>query len=227
MPKARFNIPATSKPLWKDGRARMVTGVLWQTNYSDSVTLPVYVNYLWNRLMSPTFEYRFCSDDECKDFVQKYYPGDIADAYSKLQVGAARADFWRVLVWLKEGGIYVDIDAAICWPPELLLVDEQSELLILKDVGITNYFMASAPGNLLMKQIADRILLNIQENKLKSVFDMTGPTVVDAIANREGISIEHARLVCRQGQFTSKRFQYADKVRGHWGYEQKDKNIIG
>ncbi|WP_354037796.1 glycosyltransferase [Bradyrhizobium sp. S3.2.6] len=35
----------------------------------------------------------------------------IYQCYSRLQIGAARADLWRVLVLLHEGGIYVDIDA--------------------------------------------------------------------------------------------------------------------
>lgn len=133
-----------------------------------------------------------------------------------------------MLVLLKEGGVYMDIDAALCWSPESLFADGRAELLIRNTDGtLTNYFMASAAGNPLMQEIADRILLNIQENKLQSVYDMTGPTVVDAVANhRDDVSIESSKLVCRQGQFTSKRFQYPDKLKGYLVKEQQEKSIL-
>ncbi len=227
LPNARFTIPPAARPLWATARPQRVTRILWQTNYTDRVTLPVYVNYLWNRLMAPTHEHRYCTDEVCAAFINQYFPGEIAQAYASLQIGAARADFWRVLVLLKVGGVYMDIDAALCWPPESLFADGRSELLIRNTDGtLTNYFMASAPGNPLMQEIADRILRNIQENKLTSVYDMTGPTVVDAVADREAVAIESSKLVCRQGQFTSKRFQYPDKLRGYWVKEQQEKSIV-
>ncbi len=228
MPHARFKMPPVSPPLWRSSRPQAVARTLWQTNYTDTVTLPVYVNYLWNRLMAPTHEHRYCNDDVCAEFIRTHFPGAIHEAYSRLQIGAARADFWRVLVLLKEGGVYMDIDAALCWSPESLFADGRTELLIRNDDGrITNYFMASAAGNPLMQEIADRILLNIQENKLASVYDMTGPTVVDVVAGgRDGVAVERSKLVCRQGQFTSKRFQYPDKLRGYWVKEQQEKSIL-
>ena len=228
MPHARLTLPAFSPPLWKTSKPQRVSRILWQTNYTDRVTLPVYVNYRWNRLMAPTHEHRFCNDDVCAEFISKHFPGAVHEAYSRLQIGAARADFWRVLVLLKEGGVYMDIDAALCWPPEALFAGGCSELLIQNTDGtLTNYFMASAAGNPLMQEIADRILLNIQENKLQSVYDMTGPTVVDAVANhRDGVTVESSKLICRQGQFTSKRFQYPDKLKGYWVKEQQEKSIL-
>jgi mannosyltransferase OCH1-like enzyme len=186
----------------------------------------VYLNYLWNRILAPTFEYRLFSDEECLTYVTKHFNGPISDAYGRLQVGAAKADFWRVLVLWQEGGVYLDVDAALCWPPGLTFQEGQSELLIHQNGKITNFYMASAPKNRLMKEIAHQILANIQQNTIESVFDMTGPTVVHAIGRRLGAEIEVARMVSRQGLLTSKIFQYADKARGHWGVEQQDKKIV-
>jgi mannosyltransferase OCH1-like enzyme len=158
--------------------------------------------------------------------VKQHFDGPIADAYAKLQVGAAKADFWRVLVLWREGGVYLDIDAALCWPPELTLQESQLELLIHQNGKITNFYMASSPGNSLIEKIANQILVNIQQNTIESVFDMTGPTAVHATVSREGGEIDVARMVSRQGLLTSKIFQYADKPRGHWGSEQQDKKIV-
>lgn len=226
LPSSRFVLPAKAEPLWKSTKPKRISRILWQTNFTDRVTFPVYVNYLWNRMMAPTFEYRFCNDDICSAYINENFPGPIADAYASLLVGAARADFWRVLVLLQEGGIYIDIDAALVWPLELLIDNDQSELLI-QNGPLTNFFMASAPGNPLMREIAEAILRNIQENTVRSVLAMTGPKAVDAVADREGVVIKASRLVCKQGHFTSKLFQYVDKPRGQWGMEQKDKGIVG
>lgn len=225
-PSKRYELPTFSKAMFQRKNAQGIPKILWQTNYTKLVTLPVYVNYLWNRILAPTFEYRLFSDEECFRYVREHFDGPIADAYGRLQVGAAKADFWRVLVLWQEGGIYLDVDAALCWPPELIFQKGQSELLIHQNGKITNFYMASAPRNRLMKEIAHRILENIQQNTIESVFDMTGPTVVHDIVSREGGEVDVARMVSRQGLLTSKIFQYVDKPRGHWGVEQLDKKIV-
>ena len=225
-PSKRYEIPTFSKPLVRSKKSPAIPKLLWQTNYTKRVTLAVYFNYIWNRVLAPTFEYRLFSDEQCLTYVKQHFDGPIADAYAKLQVGAAKADFWRVLVLWREGGVYLDVDAALCWPPELTFQEGQSELLIHQNGKITNFYMASAPKNRLMMEIAQQILANIQQNTIESVFDMTGPTVVHAIGGREGAELDVARMVSRQGLLTSKIFQYADKARGHWGVEQQDKKIV-
>jgi mannosyltransferase OCH1-like enzyme len=226
IPSKRYELPTFSKPLFQSKKTPTIPKLLWQTNYTKRVTLPVYLNYIWNRILAPTFEYRLFSDEECLTYVKQYFDGPIADAYGRLRVGAAKADFWRVLVLWREGGVYLDVDAALCWPPELIFQEGQSELLIQQNGKITNFYMASSPGNSLMKEIANQILANIQQNTIESVFDMTGPTVVHATVSREGGEVDLARMVSRQGLLTSKIFQYADKPRGHWGVEQQDKKIV-
>ena len=92
MPRARFTLPPVSPPLWKSSRPQRVSRILWQTNYTDCVTLPVYVNYLWNRLMAPTHEHRFCNDDVCAEFIRTNYPGPV-------QIwGSSPTDGYKLLV---------------------------------------------------------------------------------------------------------------------------------
>jgi mannosyltransferase OCH1-like enzyme len=77
-----------------------------------------------------------------------------------------------------------------------------------------------------MLRIAEKILTNIRANADSSVYDMTGPTVFQSVVNIGEVKVESFRVICRQGQFTSKRFQYVDKPRGHWTDEQADKSIV-
>jgi mannosyltransferase OCH1-like enzyme len=198
-----------------------------QPVYLREVTLSVYVNYLFNRWMAPTFEFRFCGDEACDKFIKENFSAEIYDCYSRLQIGAAKADLWRVLVLFAHGGVYMDIDAALSWSPEAFLSPHQAELFILDKHGeLTNYFLASAPGNPVFKSIADKIIENITADSLTSVYHMTGPTVVAATADKVPVCIEPHELVCRQGQLTKKSFQYPNKMRGYWAEEQSRIPIV-
>ena len=225
-PSKRYTIPALAKP-WRHAATAGIPRIFWLTNYTNEVTLSIYVNYLFNRLMAPTFEFRFCSDEDCDRFIKEKYPPEIHACYSRLQIGAAKADFWRVLVMLAHGGIYMDIDAALSWPPEFFLSADQTELIVrTKDGRLTNYFFASVPGNPFFKKLADRIAENIAADTISSVYDMTGPTVVDVVAEGASIHVEPHDLVCRQGQFTRKSFQYPDNKKGYWVLEQARTDIV-
>jgi mannosyltransferase OCH1-like enzyme len=85
--------------------------------------------------------------------------------------------------------------------------------------------MASTANNPVLESMAQKIVSNIQENILTSVYEMTGPTVVDSVAENFNVAVERTRLVCRQGQFTSKIFQYPDNLNGYWVKEQERTQI--
>lgn len=227
LPRTRFSIPASAPAWWPSSEPRKIPRIIWQTNYTTQVTLPIYVNYLWNRLMSPTHEYRFCDDEACEAFIRKEFPPEIHAAWSRLQIGAAKADFWRVLALLRHGGVYLDMDAGLCWSAEHLVSSQESDLFIRNpDRTLTNFFIASAPDNPLLVALIEKIMRNIKENTLKSVFDMTGPTVLFGIVNDDNANIEHTRLVARQGLLTSKIFQYPDNLRGYWVKDQENIGIL-
>jgi mannosyltransferase OCH1-like enzyme len=178
-------------------------------------------------MMSLTYEYRFCDDIECKTFIENNFPADVFDAFESLQIGAAKADLWRILVLQKYGGVYIDIDAAFCWPLERMITDDQTELFVqLKDGSITNHFIAVCPNHPLIREIADRIVSNIKENTLKSVFDMTGPTVVTEVLQGKTATIGANRYVARQALITTKKHQYPEKLAGYWVEEQKKRSIV-
>lgn len=227
-PRKRFRIPDVSPARRPQPARGPIPHVIWQTNYSNQVTLSVYTNYLFNRWLTPEFEHRYASDEACDAFVRENFPGAIHEAYARLNVGAARADFWRVLVLLKHGGIYLDIDSNFVRPPtDYLGADTTEVFLRVGDDEITNYFIAAAPGHPLLARIADAVRVNIDEGTLTSVYTMTGPTVVDRIVRcSPGSRVEDYRGICTQGQFTNKRLQYAGKKDGAWWTEQKVNGIL-
>jgi len=226
-PKKRYTIPAVAAPLLRPSTSKKIPRTIWITNYTRDVTLSIYVNYLFNRMMAPTFEFRLFGDDDCERFIKETFSPEIHACYSRLQIGAAMADLWRILVLLDRGGIYMDIDAALSWPPEAFLSADQTELFVrTKDGKLTNYFLASIPGHPIIKSIADKIVENISSGTITSVYDMTGPTVVNEVAGTAAVQIQPNELVCRQGQFTTKSLQYPDNKKGYWVLEQERKEVL-
>ena len=227
-PAARFRLPRLSGALGTSSPQKLIPRLVWTTNYTNEVTLPVYANYLWNRAMSSSYKYRFCDDNDCAIFIKNNFPTDVFEAFNSLQIGAAKADLWRILVLQKHGGVYIDIDAAFCWPLERMISNDQTELFVqLKDGSFTNHFIAACPNHPLIIEMADRILANIKENSLKSVFDMTGPTVVNDVVKGKPVAIGANRYVARQALITTKKHQYPDKLNGYWVKEQQERPIVG
>jgi mannosyltransferase OCH1-like enzyme len=226
-PDKRFLLPARSRALWRARGPSVIPRIIWQTNYTDRVTLPVYLNYLFNRLMAPSYEYRFMVTEARAQFIREHYPEEIFESYSKLQIGAAQADFWRLLVLQKHGGVYLDIDAHVVWPLGLIVKPEYEELYVTTKRGeITNYFIASKPDNPHFGRMIELVMANIKERRLKSVYELTGPRVLNRVLDKQAVNTAYYRYTCNQGNFTNEYFQYIDKPQGKWTRLQKKIDIV-
>lgn len=226
-PKWRFTIPSSQEPLKNRSWPSKIPNVVWQTNFSNRVTSDGATAFWLNRLLAPDCSYRFCSDDECDAFVSEHFSGRINDAYKKLKVGAAKSDLWRLLILYRFGGIYLDIDANLSGNPRHFLPEDSTELFIFDRSGlITNYFLASAPENPKLLRAINVVVDNIENAKLDSVFDMTGPTVLRQLAQECDFRPVSFRGIAMQGQTTIKRLQYIDKPNGHWGNAKSVADIV-
>jgi mannosyltransferase OCH1-like enzyme len=226
-PEKRFQLPHSAAPIIATNKKRNIPRIVWQTNYSDRVTLAVYATYLANRLLAPTFEFRFHDDKEMDQFVRENCKAETADAFFKLQIGAARADLWRILVILQYGGVYLDMDANFAWPPEWSIKKDDDVFFIHDRTGeITNFFLAGAIGNPVFEGLEAGIRRNIEIGTLKSIFEMTGPVAIKKGLEGRPVLIHSFRNVCHQGQFMNARLQYPDRGRVKWTQEQKTKSVL-
>lgn len=218
-PRQRFSIPEYSPAKIHSPNPSSVPKVIWQTNYTNRCSLPVYLNYLCNRLMSLDYDYRYVSTESRGKYLSEHAPREVYEAYSKLTNGAAQADLWRVTVLYNQGGIYIDIDATLIWPLHHLLKGVGSALYIKarKNDEITNYFLATVPGNPHFKQVIERIVHNINHyDPARGVYGTTGPIVFNEVLTGQAIVCRYRNEVCVQGTFTNEHFQYIDKPRGKW-----------
>ncbi|GGX58118.1 hypothetical protein GCM10007385_28370 [Tateyamaria omphalii] len=167
------------------------------------------------------------TNDQGKAYVSENFEPHIAETLENLQIGAAVADYWRILVLLRNGGVYLDIDANLVWPLERTLSSKATELLLIDRNGCaTNSFLASAPNNSFFAALENKVRSNIVENSVSDVFEMTGPAAMWPVLEKFDLEYRPYRTVSHQGQFTNPKLQYPDKGRGKWWEEQKNTAIV-
>ncbi|STY62261.1 glycosyl transferase [Mannheimia haemolytica] len=222
-PKKRFTIPEYSPAKIQSSTPSKITKTIWQTNYSNKVTLPMYANYLFNRLMSLSYDYRYVSTEEREAYIKANADERAFNAYSKLTDGAAQADFWRIFTLLREGGIYIDIDGHLVYPLSQIIGENDSEVLIKRRDKYTNFFLAAEKGNWILKDTLELIISNIENRRIEGgVFVMTGPdTLNNAIGDKE-VNFRRDKVTCAQGTFTNEYFQYIDKPGSKWNYKKNE-----
>ncbi|MCT0227907.1 hypothetical protein KQ300_06860 [Synechococcus sp. CS-1331] len=207
--------------------SKAIPKIVWQTNYTNRVTLPIKASWLCNRLLSPGYDYKFHTTEMRKDFVEHHFPGETSRLYNRLTIGAAQADLWRLLVLYKYGGVYMDIDAHLVWPLNRIIPAESSALFLrYKDGAATNYFIASRPENPTIQVIISEVLDRIKHNKSNDVYTISGPAVFEYILGNIAHSWRFTKHTCLQGNFSNKFFQYIDKPAGHWINEQAHSLLI-
>lgn len=225
-PALRFEIPKSTPPLLRRASTSPIPRVLWQTNYSRRVSLSVYVNYLFNRVMAPTFEFRMSDDEDAAEFVRTSCLSEDWQNYQRLQIGAARADFWRLLVIYRHGGAYLDVDATLIWPLGSTL-GSHHEVFVRHGRKFTNFCFASVAQTDAIAAMIAAVIRNIEEGTIKSVSRLTGPMVfVKVLANHPPSRVVSYSHACRETVFTNEFFQYLDRPAGKWHREEKTVSII-
>ena len=148
------------------------------------------------KAMNPEYKYHLYLDEEIDKFVNDNYPGDIADAYNKLNIIVAKVDFWRYLVLYKYGGVYLDIDSNIVKPLNKLIKDEDEAIITSEAhmhidadthtsyVCYVQWALIFKKGHPILKKTVDMIVDNIKTNRYpENIHGMTGPTVFTGAVN--------------------------------------------
>ena len=142
--------------------------------------------------LNPEYQYHLFLDEDMDNFVNTYFPGDIADCYNRLNIIVAKVDFWRYLVLYKYGGVYLDMDSSIDASLDSL-INENDEAIITAEGNPNLYvqwgliFKKEHP---ILKKVIERIVENIKINRYpNNIHKMTGPTVYT-----EGINEIHQEL---------------------------------
>lgn len=94
--------------------SRLIPRVVYQTWATRPIPTAIERARKRMKSLNPLYQFEYFDDADCNAWVAKHYAGTpVADAFSKLVIGASRADLWRYLILHREGGVYVDADSEV------------------------------------------------------------------------------------------------------------------
>ena len=87
----------------------MIPLVIYQT--WETKNLPPIMKTTVDKLkqQNPQFTHYLFDNNDCREFIKKYFNTQVLEAYDSLIPGAYKADLWRYCVLYINGGIYLDI----------------------------------------------------------------------------------------------------------------------
>lgn len=135
---------------------------------------------------NPDYQYEFYDDQRIENFIASIYSDEVLSLYQKIDIGAAKADFFRYAILYKRGGIYLDIDSLAVTPFKNFIKETDEALIAMEShPGIcVQWAMVFAAGHPFLKKTMDLMLDNLRQNKYPNdVHRMTGPTVFTAAIN--------------------------------------------
>ncbi|WP_437922305.1 glycosyltransferase family 32 protein [Sphingobacterium sp. LRF_L2] len=154
--------------------------VIYQTFKTSKIPL-VTRFYIWRFMRkNPGYQHEFYDDVRIDDFIRSSFPLEVYQAYSRLQIGAAKADFFRYAILYIKGGIYLDLDSDILKNLDQYIFDND-KAVITKEKNHPEYYAQWAlvfeQGHPFLKRTIDYIVANIQKNAFPNdVHAMTGPS---------------------------------------------------
>ena len=145
--------------------------IIHQTWFED-VTTSTYphLTRLQNSWKASGWEYRFYTDVDARYYIDTHYPNLFVEAYDALIPGAFKADLFRLLVLLREGGIYADIDVQLDTDLDSFLTGDIS-FFVPRDCPLdrwpnSNYclwngLVGSVPGHPILLQAVEDIMNHV------------------------------------------------------------------
>ncbi|WP_203583454.1 glycosyltransferase family 32 protein [Paludibacter sp. 221] len=143
-------------------------------------------SYQENAEKNPEYEYHFYDDDKILEFFAEEFPPEYLEAYKRLTIGAAKADFFRYAVLYKKGGVYLDIDSGVK-SPFRNFIREDDEAIITNEGNPGLYVQWALIFNKehpFLKRTLEMVLDNIQTHRYPhDVHATTGPAAYTKAVN--------------------------------------------
>lgn len=136
--------------------------------------------HIWNlKRKNPDYQYFFYDDKAIDNFLSQNFDQKTVNAYKKLTIGAAKADFFRYAILYKKGGVYLDIDSLISTKLDDFILPNDEAIISFESHG-THYCQWALffnAGHPFLKHVLDDIIENIEDNKFPNdVHQTTGPS---------------------------------------------------
>jgi mannosyltransferase OCH1-like enzyme len=123
------------------------------------------------------------------NFIKLNFDNTIFSAYSKINIGAGKSDFWRYCVLYVNGGVYLDIDSIIDDNLDSL-IGETDQCVISREGGFGNqgkflqWCLIFQRGHPILKELIDICVDNINKKVSTNLVTLTGPIPYTRAINR-------------------------------------------
>jgi hypothetical protein len=179
-PVADSSLSASSPPA-----VSQIPRIIHQTWFEDLTTARYpHLTRLQNSWKASGWDYRFYSDATARTYLCTHYPARFVDTYDTLIPGAFKADLFRLLVLLREGGVYADVDVQLDADLDSFL-EAPISFFIPRDCPLdrwpdSNYclwngFMGSVPGHPIVLQAVEDVTNHVMNRQ--DYYDLEGSLI--------------------------------------------------
>jgi|LauGreDrversion4_2_1035121.scaffolds.fasta_scaffold281968_2 mannosyltransferase OCH1-like enzyme len=153
---------------------------IFQTWHSKKLPIEMFLAVSRIKKTNPRFNYYLFDDNDCRNFIKKYFDENVLNAYDTLIPGAYKADLWRYCVLYKMGGIYLDIKYIPVNNFKFKnLLNREYWVTDTDENGIYNALMVCKAGNLILLNAINKIVENVKNKYYGSSFlEPTGPLLL-------------------------------------------------
>jgi mannosyltransferase OCH1-like enzyme len=111
---------------------------------------------------APNSEHIVFDDDECIDFLKKYFDKEIVEAFKNFKIGPHKADLFRYCYLYKYGGIYFDIKTIILKRiEEIFYKNYNYTVLAINENYIYQGIIACQQNNKIFLELIQHIIENV------------------------------------------------------------------
>lgn len=133
------------------------------------------------------YKYEFYDDERIEQFMKESFGPRVYNAYSKLQIGAAKADFFRYAVLYKRGGVYLDLDSDILVSLDKYLKEDDKAVITHERIHRAFYVQWALiydKEHPFLEKTIEYIVDNIEQKRfLHDTHGLTGPGVYSKAIN--------------------------------------------
>lgn len=157
----------------------MIPKSIYQTFYTKN--LPINIKNLIDDMLlnNPGYEHFLYDDEDIDNFIKNEFDYETYEAFKMLNVGAAKADFWRYCILYKRGGVYIDIDSSIIGKLDELITPFDNAIISREtnaNIFVQWCLMFSA-NHKLLEICINKCKDNILNKKTNNILYLTGPRV--------------------------------------------------
>ena len=155
----------------------MIPKIIYQTWKTKLLHEKLYIIRDHIQKLNPTYQIILYDDDDMDTFIKTHFDDFTYKCYKQLNVGAAKADFWRYCILYINGGVYLDMDATIIRPLDELIEDDE-QCIITREGNLgafNNWIMIFEKRHPILLNCIKKCCYNITNKTTNNVCMLTGP----------------------------------------------------